>query len=109
MKTKLGKGPARLRNCSKCGKLSSNGIGEYTRTDGSSGYINQEEGETAPVCTECRDAAPTDAERLDWLEKNASCFCLEAAFAGPIIWKRFRLTLRAAIDAAMKAEKGEKP
>jgi len=45
----------RLRHCSKCGKFSRNKIGEYRRADGSAGYINQEEGELALVCTDCRE------------------------------------------------------
>jgi hypothetical protein len=38
-----------------CGKLSKNRIGEYVRKNGKCGYINQEEGDTGPVCTDCRE------------------------------------------------------
>ena len=48
---------ARLRHCSVCGKFSRNSIGEYVRKDRTVGYINQQEGEKAPVCYDCRDAA----------------------------------------------------
>lgn len=51
-----------LRHCSKCGKFSKNKSGEYTRRDGSAGYINQEEGEAAPVCSDCRDLEETNGE-----------------------------------------------
>ncbi len=44
-----------IRRCGCCGRWSRNKTGEYKRQDGTCGYINQEEGEPKPVCTDCRD------------------------------------------------------
>lgn len=52
---KPSKTATRLRHCSKCGKFSKHPTGEYTRKDGSAGYINQEEGEAALACSDCRE------------------------------------------------------
>lgn len=44
------------RRCDKCGKISSNQLGEYVRKNGACGYINHQEGDVVgDTCDDCRE------------------------------------------------------
>jgi hypothetical protein len=51
-----------FRQCSKCGKFSTNRIGEYIRKDKTCGYINQQEDESGPICDDCREKEENDCQ-----------------------------------------------
>lgn len=54
----------KVRQCSICGKLSRHKYGEYVRQNRTTGYINQEEDEFDPVCSDCREGVPIREKAL---------------------------------------------
>ena len=44
------------RRCDGCGKISMAPLGEYSRKDGSAGYINDERGSGRDFCDECKES-----------------------------------------------------